>query len=67
MKRKTTKDFDWLDDPFDDKKMADEYLHANISKGTKILLGCVSIVIVIALVVLLLVAGVDTLGVLSDW
>lgn len=65
MNRQKTKDFDWLEDPFNDKKAADEYMRTGASKNTKIALGCACIAMAIVLVVLLLVAGVGVLDILS--
>ena len=33
-------EFDWLDDPFDEKKAAREQVRASTSGGTKMALGC---------------------------
>lgn len=47
------KDFDWLDDPFNEKKAAQDQLNATTSGGTKIALGCGCVVVVLVVVALL--------------
>lgn len=61
MSRKN-EDYDWLDDPFDEKKAAKDREDALRSGNGKAALGC--LVVVIAIVVLLgfgVMAGVDIL------
>ena len=46
-------DFDWLDDPFDEKKAAKDAMRAATSGGTKLALGCGCLIAVVGIVVLL--------------
>ena len=46
-------DFDWLDDPFDEKKAAKDEMRAATSGGTKLALGCGCLIAVVGIVVLL--------------
>ena len=45
-------DFDWLDDPFDEKKAAKDEMRAATSGGTKLALGCGCLIAVVGIVVL---------------
>ena len=40
-------DFDWLDDPFDEKKAAKDEMRAATSGGTKLALGCGCFIVVL--------------------
>ena len=46
-------DFDWLDDPFDEKKAAKDEMRAATSGGTKLALSCGCLIAVVGIVVLL--------------
>lgn len=59
-------DFDWLDDPFDEKKAAKDEQRASTSGGTKLALGCGCLVAVVGLVVLLLFAIVNMADILAS-
>ncbi len=59
-------DFDWLDDPFDEKKAAREQVQAATSGGTKIALGCGCLVAVVGFVVLLIFVGINMIDVLAS-
>ncbi len=41
-------DFDWLDDPFDEKKAAKDEMRAATSGGTKLALCCGCLIAVVA-------------------
>lgn len=58
-------DFDWLDDPFDEKRAAQEQMQAATSGGTKIALGCGCLLVVATIVVLLVFASVSMLDVVA--
>lgn len=58
------KDYDWLNDPFDEKKAAQEQVEAGVSTGTKLALGCGCLVILIGVVVLV-VLGMSMLGAMA--
>ncbi|MBX9034746.1 hypothetical protein [Gordonibacter massiliensis (ex Traore et al. 2017)] len=59
-------DFDWLDDPFDEKKAAREQAQAATSGGTKIALGCGCLAVVVGIVVLLIFVGINMIDVLAS-
>lgn len=58
-------DFDWLDDPFDEKKAAKDELKAATSGGSKLALGCGCLVAVAGLVALLLFALVGMIDIMA--
>lgn len=58
-------DFDWLDDPFDEKKAAKDELKAAASGGSKLALGCGCLVAVVGIVVLFLFAAVNMIDILA--
>lgn len=60
MKRK--EDFDWLEDPFNDKKSQDQ---GGMGSGAKAALGCGCLLAVIGIIVLLVFAGMSMLDILS--
>ena len=66
MARKGKDDFDWLDDPFDEKKAAQDQARAATSGGTKIALGCGCLLAVVGVVVLIALVGVNLIGVLAS-
>lgn len=55
--------YDWLDDPFDERK-SQQAQQAGMGSGTKIALGCGCLVVVVVLVVMLVVTGVSMMGVI---
>ena len=65
MARKGKEEFDWLDDPFDEKKAAREQVQAATSGGTKLALGCGGLLAVAGVVVLLVFAGVSMIDLLA--
>ena len=58
-------EYDWLNDPFDEKKSAREQERARMSGGSKVALGCGCLLVVAVIVVMLLVAGVQFVSILS--
>ena len=58
-------EYDWLNDPFDEKKSARERERAKMSGGSKAALGCGCLLVVVAFVVMLLVAGVQFVAIVS--
>lgn len=58
-------DFDWLDDPFDEKKAARDEARGAASGGSKLALGCGCLVAVAGLVVLLLFALVGMVDIMA--
>lgn len=49
-------DYDWLNDPFDEKKTAREQVQASMSGGTKLALGCGCLLVVVGCIVLAVIA-----------
>ncbi len=60
---KKREEYDWLNDPFDEKKAAQEAQQARMSTGSKAALGCGCIAIVIAVAALLVVAAVQFIAI----
>lgn len=52
-------EYDWLNDPFDEKKAAREREQARMSGGSKVALGCGCLLAVIALVAIIVVAFIQ--------
>ena len=59
--RRKRREYNWLDDPFDEKKAAAERERAGMSRNTKLALGCGFALVIAALVALALF----TLGTLA--
>ncbi len=57
-------EYDWLDDPFNDKKASAD--REGMGSGTKLALGCGCLVVVAALVVLVLFVGLNTIDILGS-
>lgn len=57
-------DFDWLDDPFDEKKASQQ--HGGMGGGSKLALGCGCLVAVAGIVVLLLFALVNMAEIMAS-
>ncbi len=62
---KKREEYDWLNDPFDEKKAAQEAEQAKMSSGSKVALGCGCVVIVLVIVALLAVAAVQFVAIVS--
>lgn len=58
-------EYDWLNDPFDEKKSARERERAEMSGGSKAVLGCGCLLVVIVFVVMFVVAGMQFVSILS--
>lgn len=52
-------EYDWLNDPFDEKKAAREREQARMSGGSKVALGCGCLLSVIAFVAIIVVAFIQ--------
>ena len=62
---KKRQEYDWLDDPFDEKKAARDRERAAMSGGSKAALGCgclVAAVVLIALAAVMLMGLMDVLA-----
>lgn len=57
------RDYDWLDDPFNEKKSAQE---TGMSKTTRTLLGCGCVVVVLGIFVLIAAAGMGFMSLASS-
>ncbi len=64
VREKKKQEYDWLDDPFDEKKAAQE--KRGMSGTAKGALGCGCLLVVVALVVLLAWAGLTILSILAS-
>lgn len=63
--KKHDEEYDWLNDPFDEKKMAEEQRQARMSSGTKVALGCGCLVVIVGIVLLLIFGFVGFMSALS--
>ncbi|HIT45896.1 MAG TPA: hypothetical protein IAC28_07440 [Candidatus Aphodovivens excrementavium] len=62
---KQTEEYNWLDDPFDEKKIAKEQQQAQMSSRSKLAVGIGCLVVLVALV-LFVVLGIGALGSLFE-
>lgn len=58
-------EYDWLNDPFDEKKIAQDQQQAHMSNGSKVAVGCGCLVALVAILGILLVGGIQFFSVLS--
>ncbi len=65
MLNKNIGDYDWLDDPFNDKKIARDKEQARLSRNTKTALGCGCLLVVMGVITLAILAGMGLLQLLS--
>ena len=65
MGRRDKEEFDWLNDPFDEKKAARDQVQAATSSGTKLALGCGCLLAVVGAVVLLIFVAVNAVDILA--
>lgn len=63
--RKQQEEYDWLNDPFDEKKIARDKEQARTSSGMKVGLGCGCLLVVVALVVMLFFGAASFVSILS--
>lgn len=59
-------EFDWLDDPFNEKKAKEDQANASMAGGTKVALGCGCLLVVIVIIVLVVFFGMNMMGILAD-
>lgn len=52
-------EYDWLNDPFDEKKAAQEREQARMSGGSKAALGCGCVLVVLLIVAMLVFAAMQ--------
>lgn len=52
-------EYDWLNDPFDEKKAAQEREQARMSGGSKAAVGCGCVLVVLLIVVMLVFAAMQ--------
>ncbi len=62
--KQSRKDYDWIDDPFDEKKAAAEQEQARTSGGTRLVLGigCGVVIVAIIVIVVLLAMGIMSIA-----
>lgn len=59
-------EYDWLNDPFDEKKAQADREHAQFSSGTKVALGCGCGAIVLVIIAMLVVGGLQFLSIVAS-
>ena len=64
MSKNHKEEYDWINDPFDEKKIAQEQQQARMSSGSKVGIGCGCVVAVI-LIIMLCIFSVATFAGLS--
>lgn len=64
MAAKRNEDYDWLNDPFDEKKAAREREEARMSMGAKMGLGCGCALVVLIVMGLLLFGSIQVISLL---
>ncbi len=62
---KKREEYDWLNDPFDEKKAAKEAEQARMSTGSKAALGCGCVAVVLAFAVLFAFAAIQFIAIAS--
>lgn len=62
---RNNEEYDWLNDPFDEKKIAQDQQQAHMSNGSKVAVGCGCLVALVAILGILLVGGIQFFSVLS--
>lgn len=58
-------EYNWLDDPFNDKK-SDQQLGGGMGSGMKVALGCGCLLIVAGVIVLLIFVGMNAVDILVN-
>ncbi len=64
--RSKKEEYDWLNDPFDEKKSQAESESAGLSTGSKIALGCGCCLIVLIVVAVLAIGGFQFFALLAS-
>lgn len=59
-------EYDWLNDPFDEKKAAAEAERTKTSTGMKVGLGCGCLLVVVVFCAMMLFAGVQFLSIMGS-
>lgn len=59
-------EYDWLNDPFDEKKAAREREQAHMSGGSKVALGCGCLLAVIVLLAIVFVGFIQFVSIASS-
>ena len=62
MSKNHKEEYDWINDPFDEKKIAQEQQQARMSSGSKVGIGCGCVVAVILIIVLCVFAATTFVG-----
>lgn len=63
---KKDESYNWLDDPFDERKQRAEQQRAGMSGGAKAALGCGCAFVVVALIVLFVMTALGVVGIMSE-
>lgn len=59
MRKNRNEEYDWINDPFDEKKLAQEREQARMSSGSKVGIGCgcaVAVILAIGVIIYFLVS-----------
>lgn len=59
-------EYDWLNDPFDEKKIAQDQQQAHMSNGSKVAVGCGCLVAILAILLILVFGAVQFLSIASS-
>lgn len=62
MSKNHKEEYDWINDPFDEKKIAQEQQQARMSSGSKVGIGCGCVVAVILIIVFCIFAATTFVG-----
>lgn len=62
MSKNHKEEYDWINDPFDEKKIAQEQQQARMSSGSKVGIGCGCVVAVILIIILCIFAAATFAG-----
>lgn len=66
MDRRDKEEYDWLNDPFDEKKTQADRERAQFSRGTKVALGCGCLSIVLIFIALLLIGAFQFFAIMAS-
>lgn len=62
MSKNHKEEYDWINDPFDEKKIAQEQQQTRMSSGSKVGIGCGCVVAVILIIMLCIFAAATFAG-----
>lgn len=65
-KTRRDEEYDWLNDPFDEKKAQADREQAHFSSGTKLALGCGCCAIVIIFIAIVIIGGLQFASIMAS-